>query len=138
MPRHERKRLSRAKRLLILARDKYRCQICSKRFLHLHNGRWLCEVDHMLSLANGGSNDMHQLRCLCSDCHMMKSTVDNNPAIWEAATGLSKYFAGPLASTPAHLEAYYASLREWQAELVAAANASISPAHRGDTRLSKE
>lgn len=126
MPRHERKRLSQASRLLLLLRDHHRCQICSKRFLRLPNGRWLCEVDHMRSLGNGGSNDTQQLRCLCSNCHMMKSTVDNNPALWEAATGLSKYFAGPLAPTPAHLEAYYASLREWQEQLMAATDAPLS------------
>jgi len=49
----------------ILERDGFACQICGAR-------RNLC-VDHIVAIANGGSNDPKNLQTLCRTCNMKKS-----------------------------------------------------------------
>jgi hypothetical protein len=46
----------------VYARENYRCQNCGQggREMHAH---------HIVPLANGGSNELGNLACLCRDCH---------------------------------------------------------------------
>jgi 5-methylcytosine-specific restriction endonuclease McrA len=71
--------------------------------------KWLCyicnqildeslECDHLLSLENGGTNDLSNLCLIHASCHAKKTFFDRNPKLYEEVTGLSKYFGnGPLS-----------------------------------------
>jgi 5-methylcytosine-specific restriction endonuclease McrA len=56
-------------RLHIMARDKYLCQECLK------EGRTTLanQVDHILSKAKGGKDNMNNLQSLCEPCHDRKT-----------------------------------------------------------------
>jgi 5-methylcytosine-specific restriction protein A len=56
-------------RHLVLERDKFRCQDCG---ISPKEGATL-EIDHTIPIAKGGSNDLSNLRTLCSDCNRGKS-----------------------------------------------------------------
>jgi 5-methylcytosine-specific restriction endonuclease McrA len=56
-------------RLRIRERDGYRCRMC-KRVVTVG------EVDHIIPVENGGSNDDSNLQLLCSDCHRDKTASD--------------------------------------------------------------
>lgn len=114
----QRRTVSAAGRKKLLQRDDYRCQICTERLLQLYTDRYVFDLDHMRALKNHGTNEMDLLRCLCLRCHRVKTAFDNNPPLWEKMTGLSKHFAGPLATTAPHLSAYYQELRLLIARLV--------------------
>lgn len=53
-------------RLRILRRDRYECQRCASR-----ND---LEIDHIIAVANGGSNEPDNLQVLCHDCNAHKGT----------------------------------------------------------------
>ena len=53
-------------RFLILQRDLYQCRICKASGVKL-------EVDHIVPLSLGGSNDMDNLQALCVPCNRGKS-----------------------------------------------------------------
>jgi hypothetical protein len=53
-------------RFMILQRDLYRCRICKASGVKL-------EVDHIVPLSLGGSNDMDNLQALCVPCNRGKS-----------------------------------------------------------------
>lgn len=54
------------KRLRVFERDKYVCQECQR--------VTLCpECDHIVALANGGTDDDANLQTLCKPCHKAKS-----------------------------------------------------------------
>ena len=38
-------------------------------------GTWACEVDHITPLAQGGTNDWHNLQALCKACHSRKTAT---------------------------------------------------------------
>lgn len=56
----------------MLARDKYLCQPC------LRTGRYTQadEVDHIQSLASGGTDDAANLQAICEDCHKAKTAIE--------------------------------------------------------------
>lgn len=56
-------------RHIVLERDKFRCQDCGA---SPSTGAVL-EVDHTIPVSKGGTNDMSNLRTLCSDCNRGKS-----------------------------------------------------------------
>ncbi|WP_312288806.1 HNH endonuclease [Stutzerimonas nitrititolerans] len=56
----------RRKRDAILLRDKYTCQVCG------HIGADL-EVDHIINLAQDGTDDESNLQALCIPCHKEKT-----------------------------------------------------------------
>jgi len=56
----------RRKRQLILIRDKYTCQVCQLVTLDL-------EVDHIVNIAQGGTDDDANLQALCVPCHQAKT-----------------------------------------------------------------
>lgn len=106
----ERRSISASERSRLLHRDGYKCRICNEDFMLLYPGRYVFDLDHMRALRNNGTNDSSLLQCLCLRCHRVKTTFDNNTALWERVTGVSKYFSGPLAMTTSHLFAYYHEL----------------------------
>jgi len=110
VPTYKRRRLGASERSRLVHRDGYRCQICFEPFLYLTPNRLVFEVDHMRSIKHGGTCEPEGLRCICPLCHRTKTAFDINPVLWEQLTGRSKYFAGPLARSPEHLEDYYAQL----------------------------
>lgn len=60
-------------RKLILKRDDYVCVSCRG------TGRFVTatEVDHILSKAQGGTDEHENLQSLCSDCHKAKTVLDS-------------------------------------------------------------
>ena len=56
----------------ILERDGHVCVICGRR-PDRENRIWL-EVDHIISLADGGGNDDNNLRTLCNECHRARQS----------------------------------------------------------------
>lgn len=57
----------------ILTRDQGLCVICRKAGVF----RMATEVDHILPLEDGGSNDDDNLQSLDSDCHAAKTAAEN-------------------------------------------------------------
>lgn len=51
----------------VLQRDNYQCRSCGKQ-----NTETELNIDHIISLAQGGSNDMSNLQVLCSRCNQKK------------------------------------------------------------------
>lgn len=58
-----------AVRRRVLERDDYSCVLCHR--------RTRLECDHIVPLADGGSDDMCNLRTLCRWCHMKQTGADN-------------------------------------------------------------
>lgn len=56
----------------VLDRDLHTCQACRAPCPHPRHH----EVDHIIPLAAGGSNDLGNLRTLCTVCHRDKSRRD--------------------------------------------------------------
>ena len=61
----------------ILERDGHVCVICG-RGPDRENRIWL-EVDHIISLADGGGNDDNNLRTLCNECHRARQSSGLGP-----------------------------------------------------------
>ncbi|MCU0537603.1 MAG: HNH endonuclease [Hydrococcus sp. Prado102] len=51
----------------VFDRDNYQCQSCGK-----NNQQTTLNIDHIISLAKGGSNDISNLQTLCRDCNQQK------------------------------------------------------------------
>ena len=47
----------------VLVRDRHQCHDCQRQ------GLSRVEVHHLVHLADGGSDDLENLICLCYDCH---------------------------------------------------------------------
>ena len=58
-----------AQRKRIRDRDKYVCQHCN---IAVRTG----EIDHIIPLELGGTNDDNNLHLLCSPCHLKKTAKD--------------------------------------------------------------
>lgn len=56
-------------RQAVMARDRWRCQSCGRVGTD-H------EVDHVVPLEQGGSNDMSNLSLLCVECHKAKTASE--------------------------------------------------------------
>ncbi|MBR8827967.1 MAG: HNH endonuclease [Gomphosphaeria aponina SAG 52.96 = DSM 107014] len=52
-------------RKYVYERDKYQCQSCGKREKQLN-------IDHIIPLAKGGTNDISNLQTLCWQCNQQK------------------------------------------------------------------
>lgn len=61
------------KRQAVLAQDNYLCRICARK------GRLTpaTEVDHIIPLEAGGTDEASNLQSLCHDCHALKTTIEN-------------------------------------------------------------
>ena len=57
-------------RTKVLERDNYTCQMCGRNFKE--DGVKL-EVDHIMPVAKGGSDNISNLQTLCFDCNRGKS-----------------------------------------------------------------
>lgn len=64
-------RLSVQKRFEILKRDEFTCQYCGRRGGEL-------EVDHVIPLCEGGTNEPENLKAACFECNRGKSGVPLN------------------------------------------------------------
>jgi hypothetical protein len=64
-----RSQLTRAKRFEILKRDNYTCHYCHRTGIAL-------EVEHVVALYNGGTNDDKNLVAACHDCNQGKGIKD--------------------------------------------------------------
>ena len=53
----------------VFERNNYQCQSCNKIDLTAKN----LQVDHIIALAQGGTNDMSNLQTLCAKCNREKS-----------------------------------------------------------------
>jgi len=83
--------LSQGTRDVIALRQSYCCNICQQL---LPLGK---QVDHVLALRHGGSNELNNYQFLCANCHTRKTIDDMDPDGYEHRTGKSKYlFPGPL------------------------------------------
>ena len=51
----------------VFQRDNFQCQSCGK-----SKPETALEVDHIIPLVNGGSNDISNLQCLCCRCNRQK------------------------------------------------------------------
>ncbi|MDD2054183.1 HNH endonuclease [Pseudomonas putida] len=60
----------RRKRDAILLRDKYTCQVCGVTTNHL-------EVDHVVNLAQGGTDEDDNLQAICVPCHKLKTAAES-------------------------------------------------------------
>ncbi len=60
-----RKALSVRKRFLVFKLDRYRCRVCGRSGVEL-------EVDHILAVAQGGTDRLDNLQTLCFDCNRGK------------------------------------------------------------------
>ena len=54
----------------ILMRDKHTCQHCKRVGGDL-------ELDHIVNVANGGTDDGSNLQILCKDCHQVKTAGES-------------------------------------------------------------
>jgi 5-methylcytosine-specific restriction protein A len=51
--------------------------LCADPFrVHVASPALASEVDHIRPLADGGTNDAHNLQCLCKSCHSRKTRED--------------------------------------------------------------
>jgi 5-methylcytosine-specific restriction enzyme A len=74
----------RRQRLRILERDDYRCQLRRPGCLGVAN-----EMDHIIAVARGGSDDDDNQQAVCHPCHVSKTDDDR-----AAKRALAKYPAG--------------------------------------------
>lgn len=52
----------------VFRRDRYQCQSCGRQ-----HGEVPLQLDHIIPLAKGGSNDLSNLQTLCQTCNGRKS-----------------------------------------------------------------
>ena len=60
----------------ILTRDKGLCQACKRKGRITPLNLKTAELDHIVALVNGGTNDYSNLESLCHDCHAEKTDAD--------------------------------------------------------------
>ena len=60
----------------VMSRDDYVCQECAR------NGRLTpaTEVDHIINIASGGTDNMTNLEAICSNCHKIKTQNESKKA----------------------------------------------------------
>lgn len=62
--------LTKDERFDLIRSQKYKCNLCLNPF-----GSSSFEIDHIIPLEQGGTNDMANLQGLCDSCHIFKTTV---------------------------------------------------------------
>ena len=67
MPKTPRINIPASVRKYVLQRDNYQCQSCG-----VNKQQASLNVDHIVPLATGGSNDISNLQVLCSKCNQRK------------------------------------------------------------------
>ena len=65
-----------AERTEILKRDNYICQTCNIKVHDRSTGKWntpdKAHIDHIISLVDGGLNELNNLQTLCRTCNLEK------------------------------------------------------------------
>lgn len=59
----------------VLKRDGHTCQNCGRKENKDKRRYCGCEVDHIIEVADGGTDDMANLQILCSTCHRRKTNA---------------------------------------------------------------
>lgn len=67
MPKTPRINIPKSVRKYVFQRDKYQCQSCGK-----SDREAKLNIDHIIPLATGGSNDISNLQTLCRTCNQKK------------------------------------------------------------------
>jgi hypothetical protein len=75
-PGTKRKAISTRTRFEVFKRDRFTCQYCGA-----HPPGVLLHVDHILAVANGGSNDASNLATACAKCNLGKGAVPLGAAL---------------------------------------------------------
>lgn len=70
-PQKFKRNVSTAKKKRVAASQKWHCAICQ----HMLDETY--EVDHILALKDGGSNEIDNLRALCRPCHAKKTAEES-------------------------------------------------------------
>ncbi len=68
----KRRDFTKLERARFFARDNGHCRNCTRKIPH--GDDW--DIDHIIPLARGGTNEDHNLQCLCSWCHDVKTPGD--------------------------------------------------------------
>ena len=65
---------------IVLERDGYRCQHCSKKTRpdYKTNHSLYPNVDHIIPLSKGGDHTRKNTQCLCRQCNLEKNNLENN------------------------------------------------------------
>ena len=64
------RKLSESKKKIVAASQKWKCNSC----LNILNASY--EIDHIIPLYQGGTNDLNNLQALCRNCHGEKTLYD--------------------------------------------------------------
>jgi 5-methylcytosine-specific restriction enzyme A len=67
-----------AVRQYVFERDRFQCQNCGRS--SLHDATVKLNIDHIIAVANGGSDDLSNLQTLCDRCNQQKSKHYSLPA----------------------------------------------------------
>ena len=66
----------------IYLKDNFTCVYCNLKFNipnlwnkkdAIHNGKMFLEIDHIIPLSKGGSDNIENKQCLCQKCNLKKS-----------------------------------------------------------------
>jgi len=63
--------VSETKKKYVASNQNWKCKSCGNMLKHTF------EVDHVVRLQNGGSNDVNNLVAMCVDCHKTKTSFEN-------------------------------------------------------------
>ena len=72
-------------RRAVAKRDKYKCVYCMRHISELKALGIKCQIDHVIPVARGGSNAMHNLAFSCEACNNKKSYE-----IWSKGNAVDK------------------------------------------------
>lgn len=99
-----RKPLSKRTRFEVFKRDDFQCRYCGARAPSV-----LLHIDHVVAIANGGTNSIENLISACETCNLGKAARplgDKSPPIPQSA-------AETLAGRAEQLEAYRQAMSDW-------------------------
>lgn len=66
-PSYSKRKLTPLKKKIVASNQSWKCQICQKKLDYTY------EVDHIIPLYRGGSNQISNLQALCRNCHGQKT-----------------------------------------------------------------
>ncbi len=67
---NKKRSVSETKKKFVASNQNWKCKLCNKQL-----NAWF-EVDHTISLENGGNNSVENLRALCRECHGKKTAFE--------------------------------------------------------------
>ena len=63
--------VSETKKKFVASKQNWKCKMCSQQLTHTF------QVDHVIDLQFGGTNDVSNLAALCNNCHANKTSMNN-------------------------------------------------------------